>query len=61
MGRLADCGRRFLCLVAVSLRRRSVGFGLFMFALLVVMGSLHVMMGRYVMVSGCLKVLLDCF
>lgn len=32
-----------------------------MLALLVVMSRLHVMMSRYVMVSSCLKVLLDCF
>jgi len=61
MSRLADRGRRFLGLFAVSLRRSRVGLGLFMLALLVVMGRLHVMMGRYVMVSSRLKVLLDCF
>jgi len=61
MGWLADCGRCFLCLFAVSLRRGRVGLSLFMLALLVVMSRLHVMMSRYVMVSSCLKVLLDCF
>jgi hypothetical protein len=38
-----------------------VGLGRFVLALLVVMGCLHVMMGRHLMVSGRLKVLLDCF
>ena len=61
MGRMADCSRRFLCLFAVSLCGGRVGLGLFMLALLVVMGRLQVMMGRYVMVRGRLKVLLDCF
>lgn len=61
MGRLADHSCRFLSLFAVSLRRGRVGLGLFMLALLVVMGRLHVMMGCYVVVSGRLKVLLDCF
>ena len=61
MRRLADYGRCFLRLVAVSLRRGRVGLSLFMLALLVVMSRLHVMMGRYVMVSSRLKVLLNCF
>ena len=61
MGRLADRGCRLLCLFAVRLRRGRVGLGRFVLALLVVMGCLHVMMGRNLMVSGRLKVLLDCF
>ena len=61
MGRLADRGCRLLCLFAVRLRRGRVGLGRFVLALLVVMGCLHVMMGRHLMVSGRLKVLLDCF
>jgi hypothetical protein len=61
VGWLADGGRYFLCFFAVCLGRSRVGLGLFMFTLLVMMCRLHVVMGRHVVVSGCLKMMLDCF
>ena len=61
MGQFADGSRYFLRFFAVSLGRSRVGLGLFMFTLLVMMCRFHVVMGRHLVVSSRLKMMLDCF